>query len=54
MKKRGKFSESDIAFIEEYSSEKSIEEIAEYLGRTVDTIKKHINKLGLATSAMSN
>ena len=54
MKKRGKLSESDISFIEEYSSEKSIDEIAEYLGRTVETIKKHIDKLGLATSAMSN
>ena len=38
--KRGKFSEEDLQFIKQNSSDKSIEDIAKYLDRSPKTVKR--------------
>jgi len=51
--KRGKFSEEDLQFIKQNSSDKSIEDIAKYLDRSPKTVKRLMENMNLVTTEMS-
>jgi hypothetical protein len=53
MGKRGPFSEDELNFIKEYSSEKTIEQIAVYLDRNPKTVAKQIEKINVAHTEMT-
>jgi len=54
MAKRGKLSDGEVQFIEENCGTKTVKEIAKYLDRTPETIKKHIENMSLSYVGMSD
>ena len=54
MAKRGKLSDGEVQFIEENCGAKTVKEIAKYLDRTPETVKKHIENMSLSYVGMSD
>ena len=51
--KRGKFSEDELQFIRDHSTEKTVDEIAKYIDRSPKTVKRVMDNMNLVTTDMS-